>query len=749
MIPLHTLRMTSSSIHITAFYLLCVFVTHIIFCDQSHPPLSVSMEFPTITPSDVRQPESRQPTLRQTVMGTQPWEPGIDLDYAPSFCRNPTSSDFVSKRPKLVKDRMRQSGDSLDCSSRFLVPFPDSSTLNAPIAFRACRSCAGAYKYELSTGDSVTIIAGIPTGVRYKAISYVWGKPSGFLAICRQCGSATKMQIESCAKFNHIMTLSGADTNVWLDTLSIDQSDANDKQQQMAAMGSIYDKADCVAVLLPASDGDAFDMLDFLSAVSMGIIESRNAVEDSWMSTMCTTFFAAISSFEKDLYRWTYWRRAWTFQEWALGRHIEVACESRPGQSYSNIDLPYTAGELPPKMEAIKRIFPYEDLYLSYNEIDAVQRHAQNLAPSLFGIDQILGLRIGRGPHKDGVPFAKRLSLMLDAFAAHERETRFEADLVACWASMCNIQYDYCEYDTLAVALQKVLKALRQRGIRVYNFTANRSGTCAETDPQFLTYSRQHRQCNNTNKAWFTGAPAFTGIADTTTHLLRSTVQFASVEPLIGNGVAIRPVVGTIVESVTVLSDLEKTLAEFDKAACIREALAGIPSERSQEYHLYVGSVPMRVPLNTMSNHAQSHHELSERLYVWAICPRDAPRDHVFIAREELNGTLVLVALLKGEARLVAYLTATELVGGTFLIPSDDTGRIELVTTATFGSRRYLRGTIELSEEPTTAFGGPLEHQDGKWRFLLSATTISTNTWDSVTKFTNYQNGISHYMNIV
>src|SRR4051794_10723076 len=49
----------------------------------------------------------------------------------------------------------------------------------------------------------------------------------------------------------------------------------------------------------------------------------------------------------------------------------------------------------------------------------------------------------------------ERLSMMLNAMGTNKREARFEADLIACWASMCNIKYDYKKEDSFGVALQK------------------------------------------------------------------------------------------------------------------------------------------------------------------------------------------------------------------------------------------------------------------------------------------------------
>jgi hypothetical protein len=65
---------------------------------------------------------------------------------------------------------------------------------------------------------------------------------------------------------------------------------------------------------------------------------------------------------------------------------------------------------------------------------------------------------------------------------------------------MCNIRYQYNKDDSFGVALQKVLRALRQDlGIKVYNFLVNTDGSSGEVDLKFLQYVAAHKQWNATN----------------------------------------------------------------------------------------------------------------------------------------------------------------------------------------------------------------------------------------------------------
>jgi hypothetical protein len=85
---------------------------------------------------------------------------------------------------------------------------------------------------------------------------------------------------------------------------------------------------------------------------------------------------------------------------------------------------------------------------------------------------------------------------------------------------MCNIEYEYHVGDSFADALHKVITALRQRGLRIYNFQPNTYS--GETDLKFLQYAAAHRHSNATSKGYIVGCPIFTGRADTITHISHS-----------------------------------------------------------------------------------------------------------------------------------------------------------------------------------------------------------------------------------
>lgn len=145
------------------------------------------------------------------------------------------------------------------------------------IQLEKCRSCSPHVSYALPTGSIANIIVGVPPAeLKYKAISHVWGNPAEVKMTCNHCGAASRVHLKSPAYFCQLMALAGADSYVWLDSISINQDDAQDVATQIAVMGDIYSKAECVSVLLPAGDQKAYDAL-------ARILENANRlVDERW-----------------------------------------------------------------------------------------------------------------------------------------------------------------------------------------------------------------------------------------------------------------------------------------------------------------------------------------------------------------------------------------------------------------------------------------------------------------------------------
>ncbi|KAL2066814.1 hypothetical protein VTL71DRAFT_1238 [Oculimacula yallundae] len=599
---------------------------------------------------------------------------------------------------------------------------PSESTANIPrlINVKTCRECSGDFTYEHPDGD-INIICGVPGDVKYKAISYVWGKITQVTVRCVGCGGASEIPMESQAKFEQLMNVVGGGSAVWLDAISINQQDPRDIATQVAVMGDIYSKADCVSVVLPTSDKEAFQLLENLLGnaedirTSMWLFtQSDRGPEHESIGRICQSFFANLSAMSRGQTQWLYWQRAWTFQEWALASGLEIQCEGLSAgtpkltdvkgkilstafflaryklgaHQYSSVDIGFSRGEVPNYLRVVKRLFPREDIFLSNEEINQDELFIQTIFPH-GDINQLLGIR---GPHQ-APGFRSRLSLMLDAFGTNNRQARFEADLICCWASMCNIKYAYDKHDSRAVALQKVLAALRREGLRIYNFHIN-TGARLEVDLHFTDYAMAHQLCNSSNKAFLPASPIYSGQTDTVFHLLHTLKQPDELASLEGNAIALRPIVKSPFAVVVELSDEVAVAQQMGRLIQgqlddvvgfvysnilinILQTLQGLPRSQLDKFVLIVVDIPIISTL-PWKNGSQSG---IRRLVAWAICPRNLawPHSSLKVAREGLNGTLVLARSSEGmPLQAVAYLTITHAQCGSYLLVADEEGLIEI-----------------------------------------------------------------------
>ncbi|OCK82667.1 hypothetical protein K432DRAFT_423963 [Lepidopterella palustris CBS 459.81] len=738
------------------------------------------------------------------------------------------------------------------------------------IVVRTCRACSGCYEYELEDEGIVTILTGIPGDkVRYKAVSFVWGPTIGLPVVCQSCSRRTIIPMASAPKFRNIMRLAGPG-NLWLDALSIDQGNHQDVATQVASMGKIYSRAQCVPVLLPPSDRVAIRILAALTFASKVLLKhavyfkadmEKRLIWEIGLSHMCEAFFQHLSDFENGLSQWKYWSRAWTFQEWSLARELDIACEATPdikcdslrcvkssifraGTMLANyklrnggratIRIGCSRSDAPGRFDSIRRLFPYEDYILSVDEFDGWRASYQTAFPSR-GTDHLLGLRypakdrpdsanlglknltdlaplasfsndewrflipgsensgfptraqLGLGfpirrttptekdvvrtllhsdpakylrelhaeydkPFDDSIRateddhFRARLGIMLNAFGMNTREATFEADLICCWASMCNIAYDYKKEDSFALALQKILKALRKRGVKIYNFWVNTP--CPEVDITFLRYACEHSQSNATARTFLRGLPIFTGRADTAIHFLAGIGQSIDTTIPKSSGLSLRKLRKGKADvcNVSPLTDIPQVVSEFSKATF------GLQDERSPA-SMYLDmdlERPIRKPEQAMfldscyfiqeilrrtpSSKLEMFRMVTARwlqmetkrsppgnymYYAWALCPANTPFADLFVARESLNGTLVLAYERDGQYYIAAYLAVTYQASGTYLLETDEDGELELIAQtpqrcdmlhASYDGKLWiLQGRVDLEKLSFPASTGYLE----------------------------------------
>ena len=636
-----------------------------------------------------------------------------------------------------------------------------------------CRYCSTGFKFLLGNEWEVNVIVDPLKTPVYKAASYVWGETQMLPMDCKKCSKCVRFPVESYQKLVRLVSLSDkSGDNLWIDSVSIDQEDPFDITKQVAVMGTIYGNATSVGVLLPKSDKEGFELLVHIGSAAGEINKRRMEFsvngsapdhEDS-LSVVCQRFFALMEEFERKIHKWNYWSRAWTFQEWALSRDFSIACEAgfdtvnlsnmkitilhaatlmsvykiQQGQ-YATINLGFSRGEVPRRFESIKRLFPDELAFVPSSMVKEEDSSMDALIPNMrFG--SLLGLRATRTgnramfernppvheafslrpppPASAEERFRLRLSMVFDAIGTSKREARYEADLICSWASMCNIKYDYSKNDTFANALRKVLKVLRkEHKLTIYNFNVNAVGACGDVDLRFLDYATSHRQCNATNKAYLHGAPVFTGRADTIIHFKNALTNGLASNPVGSSIVYLRRTKGCHVASKTALTEKTKVLQEFYKTISgvadgmlntdvlkdVLSVLEKIPKGSRERFTFVLASIGLRVK-----------DKPGAVMHAWAVCPlTPAALTNCFVARESLNGTLVLAQRdADSTIRVLAYLTITDQQCGTFLLPVDREGRLEitfkmrlrsdLLNSAMMGDR-VLAGTLGLEEEELAA----------------------------------------------
>ncbi|KAI8652619.1 HET domain-containing protein [Fusarium keratoplasticum] len=153
----------------------------------------------------------------------------------------------------------------------------------------------------------------------YIAVSYAWGDPrdtrmieiEGYpisvSASLHGAFQALRQRVESVL--------------VWVDALSIDQQNRDERAQQVQLMPDIYSNAESVAIWLGPEEDDSSSAVDFLDQVA-GQAEYPDKVSRLLAAGARNGDLAAVVSlFERD-----YWRRLWVVQEVFNAREIHVYC---------------------------------------------------------------------------------------------------------------------------------------------------------------------------------------------------------------------------------------------------------------------------------------------------------------------------------------------------------------------------------------------------------------------------------------
>lgn len=185
----------------------------------------------------------------------------------------------------------------------------------------------------------------------YIALSYAWGDPNPRYQIFLD----SKPHLIADNLW-HFLRQAKADVEIisgswlWIDALSIDQSNDEERRHQVGIMSSIFENAEQVLVWLgQAQDGS--DMAMSALSDSALILQRREFYElgrrttpDGWGSShdhdnAFKSRATAVSDAVAALCQRPYWKRLWVFQELRHAEHITIMCGKRsiPWAKFSSL----------------------------------------------------------------------------------------------------------------------------------------------------------------------------------------------------------------------------------------------------------------------------------------------------------------------------------------------------------------------------------------------------------------------------
>jgi hypothetical protein len=640
------------------------------------------------------------------------------------------------------------------------VYFLDTECLQstANIAFLRCRDCDDHFEFQIREDVKVKVFAGLPDRKPYRAVSYVWGATSMQEIACLHCKKLTKMPLSSPEKLRTLLRTAQDGDWLWIDTASIDQTNPIDVKRQVAVMGNIYKNAQAALVVFPESDRGLFNILVDLCECAWLLLSNKPSFLDNeekdvktsvgtkyTLAEICIGFLRYLNQFNDLSKQSCYFERAWTFQEWSLAMDLDITHENpmagliRCAKSqvidaaalicryiviYNDLAVIATRiprGEIVSQIEIVKQLFPHEDFFLSWNEVDEEEKRFQTLSPSM-GVDEYLGIRPVGALRADNLK--TRLYMMLNGFDFQKRKARYAADLVASWASMLNIEYAYDKDDGLPLALHKVTIRLRELGIQIWKYHLTNIGAILSSDTTLLHYTRELTQANANNEACILGAPAFTGQVDTAYFVGMCLVQtvvsalgyYQLPESAGRHSIRVVRLSDNIkVEEQTNCKDLGRFEEVFSKVIYGKlvqdhnftptlDSVRYIWNQCNSQLPTLSRAVLYRVAIPVTDAGALS---TTSSFNAWTIAALHNPDWTYFVGRECMNGSLILFAE-KGE-RLwpMGYLCFTDQICGTFIVRTDNSGRFEvLLRTPLRGDRvhhddvvdRYVRCTIPIAQ---------------------------------------------------
>jgi hypothetical protein len=160
----------------------------------------------------------------------------------------------------------------------------------------------------------------------YEAVSYTWGKPVFTADLFCPGNSVLRITPHVNAMLRRLRK-SHRPRNLWVDAICINQHDDQEKGQQVALMGEIYQQALKVILWLGDEDQDVKSVFAFIRALSvleppgLKVQEINTLLQETWGDTS----WEALNIF----LRRPWFGRRWVLQEAALARTAIVKCHDQ------------------------------------------------------------------------------------------------------------------------------------------------------------------------------------------------------------------------------------------------------------------------------------------------------------------------------------------------------------------------------------------------------------------------------------
>lgn len=156
----------------------------------------------------------------------------------------------------------------------------------------------------------------------YVAISYAWGDP-GDTETIEVDGHRVQVSVSLHGALQALRK-NNCSVLVWVDALSIDQQNKEERAQQVKLMKNIYSKATSVAIWLGPDEDESTQAVNFITELVRRPQEASLQNENASILPLGTTPQHLINV--AALFERPYWRRLWVVQEVFNAKEIKVHC---------------------------------------------------------------------------------------------------------------------------------------------------------------------------------------------------------------------------------------------------------------------------------------------------------------------------------------------------------------------------------------------------------------------------------------